>query len=95
MELYEELRIENHDRNQEWHFNAHKRTTNGENIYVEYLVYCNCYGASRNDFNSFQAWLETTKHKLTFWQEKHLKEKYFGYKYTYDNENKTWGIEKL
>lgn len=81
------------ERQKEWSLNAEKRRQSGEDIYIEYLVYCHCYDTPRADYKAFHEWLTTkTDYKLTFWQAKYLKEKYFGYKYIYNKDKKDWEI---
>lgn len=97
MTFEQELRLENRLRQEREHNAILKRKINGETIYSLYCVWCNAYGTEemKTNENCFKEWLNQEREELTFWQEKHLREKYFGYKYTYDNKNQKWEIVKL
>lgn len=78
-----------------WEQNRKKQ--NGEYIYVNFCVWCNAYndGNGKNDAKLFAKFLKQENIELTFWQRKHLAEKYFGYKYEYDYAKGEWEIKKI
>ena len=73
-----------------------RKKRNGEYIYVNFCVWCNIYAnkETKKDPKSFAEWLKQENIELTFWQRKHLAEKYFGYKYEYDYAKNDWEIKK-
>ena len=93
----EQLRIEHNSRilRESWERNF--KQVRGEYIYVNFCVWCNAFNDSKgkNDAKLFAKFLKQENIELTFWQRKHLAEKYFGYKYEYDYEKKDWEIKKL
>lgn len=97
MSFEEEIRIENRTRTEKWFRENKIEELKGEHIYTEFCVWCNCYKDNETKTNetAFRDWLNVNEKKLTFWQEKHLYEKYFGYTYNYNHKNKQWEIEKL
>ena len=92
MSFEEEIKIENKTRNQEWFLESRKREFNGENIYTDFCLHCNCNNKERTEEN-FNDWLNKETIEINFWQLKHIKEKYFDYKYNFI-ENKKWEIKK-
>ena len=93
----EQLRIEHNSRILRESWERHFKQVRGEYIYVNFCVWCNIYAgkATKTDPKAFAKWLKQEKIELTFWQRKHLAEKYFGYKYEYDYEKKDWEIKKI
>ena len=69
----------------------------GEYIYVGFRVWCNAFndGNGKTDPKVFAKWLKKENIELTFWQRKHLAEKYFGYKYEYKHDKQEWKITKI
>ena len=96
MTFGQQLIMENRFRNDKWQRENRKREINGENIYTDFCVYCNCYldNESKTDTKQFDKWLKQENRFINFWQLKYLREKYFGYKYTYIHENQKWEIIK-
>lgn len=94
MKFEEELTIENRARQSKRQSEFIRRETNGENIYTLFWVWCQAY-KENTDEKTFRRFLKQENKTLNFWQEKYLNEKYFGYKYTYDNKNQKWEIVKL
>lgn len=68
----------------------------GEDIYTMYKCWCNGWrnGQDKTNAKVFGEYLKEKGIELTFWQRKHLAEKYFGYKYVYDYKKKNWEIIK-
>lgn len=97
MTFKQELEVANKERLKEEKNKAFRRKINGEKIYTQYCVWCNGYAneKSKTNENEFKEWLKKERYELTFWEEKHLREKYFGYKYTYNHEKQKWEIEKV
>ena len=79
------------------HYEYQRKQSNGEYIYLNFCVWCNIYAgkATKTDPKAFAKWLKQENIELTFWQRKHLAEKYFGYKYEYDYAKGEWEIKKL
>lgn len=75
----------------------HCKKLNGEYIYVNFCVWCNAFNSSngKTDAKLFAKFLKQENIELTFWQRKHLAEKYFGYKYEYKHDKQEWEIKKL
>lgn len=72
-----------------------ERELNGENIYTNFSLWCSVYSPKgRESPKVFAEYLKCEKVALTFVQRKHLAEKYFGYKFTYNHENQEWEIKK-
>lgn len=74
---------------------VHNRVT-GESIYTMYKCWCNGWrnGEDKTNAKVFAEYLKEKNIELTFLQRKHLAEKYFGYKYVYNNEKQDWDIIK-
>ena len=85
------------ERHRREHWEHQRKQANGEYIYVNFCVWCNIYAnkETKTDPKAFAKWLKQENIELTFWQRKHLAEKYFGYKYEYDYEKKDWEIKKI
>lgn len=79
------------------HFQHLANQANGEYIYVNFCVWCNAFNncKGKNDAKLFAKFLKQENIELTFWQRKHLAEKYFGYKYEYKNDKGEWEITKI
>ena len=97
MTFEEEIRILQRERQKKETQERQRNENLGENVYTQYCLYCNAYltEESKTNEEQFMAWLKKKWKMLNFFQLKHLREKYFGYKYTYDNEKQGWEIEKL
>lgn len=93
----EQIRQMQAERHRGEHYEYQRKQSNGEYIYVNFCVWCNAFKDSKgkNDAKLFAKFLKQENIELTFWQRKHLAEKYFGYKYEYDYEKKDWEIKKL
>ena len=83
MTFKSEIKKANEQRLREDRKHRLEREINGEKIYTLYCVWCNSYAneESKTNEDCFKKWLKQEREELTFWQEKHLREKYFGYKY--------------
>lgn len=90
------LQMQDERHRNEW-WEGKRRVERGESIYVKFCVWCNAfnYGNGKKDAKLFAKFLKQENIELTFWQRKHLAEKYFGYKYEYDYEKKDWEVKKL
>ena len=86
-----------YERQQAELWEQNRKKANGEYIYVNFCVWCNIYPdkETKTDPKAFAKWLKQENIELTFWQRKHLAEKYFGYKYEYDYAKNDWDIKKL
>lgn len=93
----EQIRQMQEERHRREFYEYQRKQANGEYIYVNFCVWCNAFNDSKgkNDAKLFAKFLKQENIELTFWQRKHLAEKYFGYKYEYDYEKKDWEIKKL
>lgn len=93
----EQLLIEHNSRVQRERWERHCKQVRGEYIYVNFCVWCNAFNDSKgkNDAKLFAKFLKQENIELTFWQRKHLAEKYFGYKYEYDYAKGEWEIKKI
>lgn len=94
--FYKELRAEHEWRvNQEWH-KRNERQALGEDIYTTFWVWCQSkwHGKFTTNIRLFDKYCKDNKIELTFWQRKHLAEKYFGYKYEYDHNKQKWKITR-
>lgn len=89
--------IEYNSRIQRESWERHCKQVRGEYIYVNFCVWCNAFNNSngKNDAKLFAKFLKQENIELTFWQRKHLAEKYFGYKYEYKRDKGEWKITKL
>lgn len=78
------------------HFKHLASQVNGEYIYVNFCVWCNAFNncKGKTDAKLFAKFLNNENIELTFWQRKHLAEKYFGYKYEYKHDKGEWEITK-
>lgn len=96
MELNELTEISKERKNKE-HWDRLWQDSIGENIYTEFKAWCNAYkkGQGKDNPNTFAEYLKTENLELTFWQRKHLAEKYFGYKYEYKHDKEEWEIKKV
>jgi hypothetical protein len=97
MKTFEEMAQDEHEiRRKEAKRELEKFFLMGENHYTKFCVWCNAFykGKGKNDAHLFAKFLEEEKVELNFWQKKHLAEKYFGYDYQYDSNNKKWKIIK-
>ena len=90
------LQMQDERHRNEW-WEGKRRVERGESIYVKFCVWCNAfnYGNGKKDAKLFAKFLKQENIELTFWQRKHLAEKYFGYKYEYDYAKNDWEIKKL
>lgn len=71
------------------------RILRGEHIYTDFCLWCLAFdhrGEETNVF-TFDNFLKEESITLTFWQRKHLMEKYFGFKYNYDAKKNKWTIQ--
>lgn len=93
----EQIRQMQEERHRRERYEYQRKQVNGEYIYVNFCVWCNAYNDSKgkNDAKLFAKFLKQENIELTFWQRKHLAEKYFGYKYEYDYEKKDWEIKRI
>lgn len=91
------LKIENTTRLLKEHYKHKHEQINGEDIYIEFKVWCNAYnsGNGKNNAKLFAKFLKEQEIELNFWQKKYLAEKYFGYKYNFDRKKSDWEIKKV
>lgn len=68
----------------------------GEDIYTIFWVWCQAkwHGKFTTNIRLFDKYCKDNNIELTFWQRKHLAEKYFGYKYEYDHDKEKWNITR-
>lgn len=68
----------------------------GEDVYTLFWVWCQAkrHGQDTDNPKVFGQYLKDNEIELTFWQRKHLAEKYFGYKYDWDNTKQKWNISR-
>lgn len=69
----------------------------GEHIYTDFRIWCNAFrdAQGKTDAKVFSEYLKEQNVSLSFWQKKHLAEKYFGYKYEWNDEEQKWKIRKV
>lgn len=74
-----------------------QRERNGEALYTTFCLWCNAFkeGKKKNSAKAFAEFLAEEKIELTFWQKKHIAEKYFGYQFEWDNKEEKWFTKKL
>ena len=96
-QFIEQLKIENECRTKNHYLQEFKKELYGENIYSKFCIWCNAFNNSngKTDANLFAKFLKQENIELTFWQRKHLAEKYFGYKYEYKHDKGEWEITKI
>lgn len=84
--------IENRCRNAKWNYRQFQRDIRGENIYLEYCLYCNCLGRVdlKKSANYFGKWLYDNKIELTEYQRRYIANTFFGYNFVWDNETQSW-----
>lgn len=72
------------------------RERNGENIYLDFCIWCNAFKEmkGKNSDTTFAEYLKKENITLSFWQRKHIAEQYFGYQFTFDSNAKKWNICK-
>lgn len=72
------------------------RKLTGECEYTMFCLWCNAFNKGQGKSNSeiFAKYLKEENIKLTFWQKKHLAEKYFGFEYEWDCSSNKWIIKK-
>lgn len=93
----EQIRQMQDERHRRERWECKRKQLNGEYIYVNFCVWCNAFNDSKckNDAKLFAKFLKQENIELTFWQRKHLAEKYFGYKYEYRHDKGDWEITKI
>ena len=74
--------------------NKKKRT--GSNIYANFCAWCNAFKdeKSKTDVKVFNEFIAKENVEIDFYQKKCIAEKYFGYKYEYDYNDKKWRAKK-
>lgn len=93
----EQLRIEHNSRIQRESLERHCKQVRGENIYINFCVWCNCYAENetKTSVPAFKKWLKEQGIELTPYQSRYLLEHKFGYNVWYDNKEKDWRCEKV
>lgn len=94
----EQIRIENRCRNEKWAWEVHCREIRGENIWVDFCVWCNCQGDDgklRASARAFAEWLKRENRTLTEYQRRWIAENHFGWQFTWNEEKKEWESRKL
>lgn len=74
-----------------------RREFTGENIYTLFWVWCNTQKDSvelRQTPEVFGEWLKRENITLTFWQRKHIAEKYFGYEFKWNEKTNKWDKQR-
>lgn len=68
----------------------------GEDIYTLFWVWCQAADRGKDIANTalFGQYLKDNKIELTFWQRKHLAEKYFGCRYEWDKSKGKWRVSR-
>ena len=74
----------------------HLKEIRGENIYLQFCIWCNCQGLSDKQENVglFAKWLKQENITLTEYQRRWLAENHFGWKFTWNEEKKEWESRK-
>lgn len=69
----------------------------GEDVYTLFWVWCQAkrHGQDTDNDKVFSQYLKDNNIELSFWQKKYLAEKYFGYRYEWNNEQQKWYIGKV
>ena len=92
-ELAKEIHNERVVRN---HYDYNKREVNGDNIYLDYCIWCNCSDRVKDKKNMavFGEWIKREHISLTQKQRQHIAEKHFGVKVVYNYDKNLWEIAK-
>ena len=97
MQTFETIAIQVHnDRVRERHYDHLKKEECGEYIYHSFSLWCGCFepNKDRNSAKVFAEYLKERNITLTFFQRKYLSEKYFGFKFEWDEEQNKWIIKR-
>lgn len=97
MTFIEELQQVHNERVKNEMRDYHLKEIKGENIYINYGVWCYSKGKPQDKKNAsvFASWLKSENITLTFLQKKHLAEKYFGYVFNYNENTNKWESKKI
>ncbi len=97
MQTHNTLRELSKERHEKEHWDRAWKESTGENIYTEFKAWCNAYkkGQGKNNPNTFAEFLKAEKKTLTFYQRKYIAEKYFGFKFVYNQEKNDWEIKRV
>lgn len=92
-QLYESC---NKERLAKQHARARNKAINGENIYIKFVTWCLAFKGDKavNSPNVFAEFLKAENIELDFWQRKHIAEKYFGYRFTWNSQKSEWEITR-
>lgn len=95
----EGITIQNVCRNNKWLWENHCREIRGENIYIDFCVWCNCQEDTenklRNSASVFANWLKRENITLTNYQRRWIAENHFGWQFTWNEEKKEWESKKV
>ena len=80
------------------HWEHHCREIRGDNIYLDFCLWCNCQGDTddklRNNEKVFAEWLKRENCTLTEYQRRWIAENHFGWRFTWNEEKKEWESKK-
>lgn len=96
MDFNNQISLMQDTRHREEYFRALKWKSNGEDIYLRFCVWCNCYGKEewKSNAKMFAKYLKDENITLGFWQRKAIAENHFWYVFTYDETKKDWEIKR-
>ena len=69
----------------------------GEDVYTLFWVWCQAkrHGQDTDNDKVFSQYIKENNIELSFWQKKYLAEKYFGYRYEWQQDKQKWLITKI
>jgi hypothetical protein len=94
----EQCRIENRCRNEKLAWERHCAKVRGEDIWIDFCVWCNCQGDTdgklRASASEFAKWLKRENRTLTEYQRRWIAENHFGWQFTWNEEKQIWESKK-
>ena len=93
---FNELATEIHNERQaQRYYDYNQREINGDNIYLDYCIWCNCNNrvCDKKNMTEFGAWLKSEQISLTNYQRKHIAKKHFGAEIEYNYKTNKWEIK--
>lgn len=92
MSFYEEIEEIHEAKVKEDYERHHLRKLRGDDTYTFFCLWCNAFnhGEGQDDSKLFAKFLKEENITLTSYQRRYLAEKYFGFKFEYDEKNAKW-----
>jgi hypothetical protein len=95
----EQILIEHNSRIKRESWERHCAEVRGEDIWVDFCVWCNCQGDTDNKLRknerAFAEWLKRENRTLTEYQRRWIAENHFGWQFTWNEEKKEWESKKI